>query len=286
MRDKPKPFFGIAGLESSHQMEKIVEHALVNKINRRILTTAFMNSRSVRALKVNNEYVVHNPDALRNIFSCIYRPTREGPLQVWYDENLCRVVSFYSEGPAAADAELILADQKIHNPSGREADIPDKFVQAFYINGILPEADKLKWFQENNMWDRFEIILGIGERALRDAKHNADNLAVMIASYGESIDYVILEEAEDRNQLFDASAALPYLQAIRRHCPKLGLAVAGKLGPDTMYRIDPLIDEFPDLSVMAYKELRDENDHLVMPKVCKYLDICARKLAKKITYED
>ncbi len=246
-----------------------------------------MSSASLRGLKVRRPKRTLNTDEVRGVYSSIQRPKREGLDRDWFDDNVFRVVHFNSEGPAVIDAELLLTDQMIHIPDdGREASIIDQFIEGYQINGALPEPEKLTWFRKKQMWGKMDIILQIGDLAMKKASKDPENLAVLIESYKDTIDYVLWDPSEGHGVALDAEFARPYLRAIRKHCPYLGLAVSGKLGPKTMNLAWPLLAEFPDLSFDTESEIRDGNDNLVVTWALDFLEECAKKCEKKKSFMD
>lgn len=60
----------------------------------------------------------------------------------------------------------------------------------------------------------------------------------------------------------DAKGLLPFARAVKRRFPQFGLVAAGGLGPDTMHLVEPLIKEFPDLSIDAQGKLRPSGSAL------------------------
>ena len=51
----------------------------------------------------------------------------------------------------------------------------------------------------------------------------------------------------------------------------MGLVVAGGLSPTTLHLVQPLIEEFPDVSIDAEGRLRDHEDHLDLQVAGQYL---------------
>ncbi|MDO8493490.1 MAG: hypothetical protein Q7S19_03040 [bacterium] len=287
-KEKPKPYYGISCLHDRKQMQDILTYVKAKKITgRRIMAGTHMSSASFRGFEVEHPKRTLRLDEVRSIYSSIERPKQRGPDRDWFDANVFRVVQFNSEGPAVIDAELLLVNQMIHIPDGgREVNVIDQFVEGFQINHALPNPDKLRWFRDKQMWRNMQIILQLGELAMEETGNDPEGLAVLVESYGDAIDYVLWDGSEDHQAVFDAEFARPYLRAIREHCPDLGIAVSGNLGPNSMRLVDPLRAEFPDLSVDAESELRDENDSLLMAKALSYLDECAKRWEKKINIED
>lgn len=85
------------------------------------------------------------------------------------------------------------------------------------------------------------------------------------------VDVVLFDLSAGRGLLFDPAEALAALEAIEASLPGVGLAVAGGLGPDTIDRVRPLLERFPDLSIDAESRLRDAEDRLDLGRMAEYL---------------
>ena len=51
-------------------------------------------------------------------------------------------------------------------------------------------------------------------------------------------------------------------RAIKENIPEFGIVVAGGLGPRTLHLIEPIIEEFPDISIDAQGQLRPSHNAL------------------------
>ena len=93
-----------------------------------------------------------------------------------------------------------------------------------------------------------------------------------IASYGDSVDYVLLDTSGGENQLVDVPLMRACLTALyeRNVYPLLGFA--GGLTIETLRYIalTGLFSEFPDVSIDAEGGLRDEHDCFDMTKAISY----------------
>jgi len=89
--------------------------------------------------------------------------------------------------------------------------------------------------------------------------------------YAELADVVLFDWSAGRGLVLDPIEARAALEEIEARMPEVALAVAGGLGPDTIDRVRPLLERFPDLSVDAESRLRDAEDRLDLAKVGEYL---------------
>ena len=116
------------------------------------------------------------------------------------------------------------------------------------------------------------IVLQVGARAFETIGNSLKRLADKIASeYGGLIHYVLLDASAGLGKPLDAEVLRPYLRALAAKRLPIGLGVAGKLSPTTLGLVEPLVDEFPHLSIDAESGLRDENDDLNVSFAISYL---------------
>jgi len=151
----------------------------------------------------------------------------------------------------------------------QSVDLARELSEAIYYGGIGIQAVQLDmvWPDPGMVADavhrsrkRLEVILQIGERALDEAHNNPPLVAEMLADYEDVIHRVLLDKNMGRGKGLDAEFLLPFLRAIREKLPKLGLVVAGGLGPETLHLVEPLVKELPDLSIDAQGKLRPSGD--------------------------
>jgi len=94
-----------------------------------------------------------------------------------------------------------------------------------------------------------QVILQIGPKAFEEIGDDPDKLVERLGDYHGAINGVLLDRSAGRGLGMDAKALLPFARAVRRSLPEFGIGVAGGLGPDTMSLTEPLIREFPGVSV-------------------------------------
>ena len=133
-------------------------------------------------------------------------------------------------------------------------------MHALQFDMVWPSTDTLREYRERH--PEIEVILQVSTSALDQVDNKMSKLLVRLARYGDSIDYVLLDKSMGRGLGMDAKELLPLARAIANTFPHLGLVVAGGLGPDTMHLVQPLIEEFPDISLDAQSKLRDSGNAL------------------------
>jgi len=107
-----------------------------------------------------------------------------------------------------------------------------------------------------------EVILQVGKNAIEEANDDPRVVVQRLEDYEGVIHRVLLDKSMGRGLGMDATALLPFARAIKERFPDLGLTVAGGLGPNTMYLVEPLVSEFPDLSIDAQGKLRPSGNAL------------------------
>jgi hypothetical protein len=101
-----------------------------------------------------------------------------------------------------------------------------------------------------------EVILQVGANALDAVGNDPEQLIKKLSEYDGIIHRILLDKSMGKGVGMDAKVLLPFARAVREAFPKLGIGVAGGLGPETMSLIEPMIQEFPDLSIDAQGRLR------------------------------
>jgi len=87
--------------------------------------------------------------------------------------------------------------------------------------------------------------------------------------YKGLVDYVLLDPSGGIGRQFDPEVERPYLEALVDM--GIGLGVAGGLSPSTLHLLEPLVKDFPQLSIDAEGRLRNQDDQLDLTVVSSYL---------------
>jgi hypothetical protein len=115
-----------------------------------------------------------------------------------------------------------------------------------------------------------EVILKIGKFALESELNDPDRIVRSVAEYmeitgGPVIHRVMLDRSGKGFDPIKANELLPHLRTISKEFPTLGLGVAGGLGPRTVDLVQPVLEEFPDVSVDARACLRSHTPNVMFP---------------------
>ena len=107
-----------------------------------------------------------------------------------------------------------------------------------------------------------EVILQIGRKAFDQVDNNPQVLIDRLFEYRTFIHRVLLDKSMGEGLGMDAEKLLPFVEAVSAIFPEMKIVVAGGLGPKTMHLIEPLLKEFPNLSIDAQGKLRPSGSYL------------------------
>ncbi len=142
-------------------------------------------------------------------------------------------------------------------------------MHGFQLNIAWPAIDVLGEYKKAHPAKR--IVLQIGGHALEMVNHSPERLAVKVAEYDGVAEYVLLDPSGGYGKPLDPVLACDYLLALKAQNFKMGLGVAGGLSPTTLSLVEPLVGEFPDLSIDAESRLRTQEDNLDLNVAAEYL---------------
>lgn len=105
-----------------------------------------------------------------------------------------------------------------------------------------------------------EIILQVNAPALERVGNDPERLVRELEGYWSGIDRILLDKSMGRGKPMDPQVLLPFVRAVHEGLPELGIGVAGGLSADTMHLMEPIWEEFPDVSIDAHGALRPSRD--------------------------
>jgi len=108
----------------------------------------------------------------------------------------------------------------------------------------------------------FFVILQIGKKAFEEADDDPMEIVRRLEDYSGVIHRVLLDKSVGRGISMDANSLLPFVRIIKEHFPSFGITVARGLGPKSIELVEPLVQEFPDLSIDAQGKLRPSGSAL------------------------
>ena len=157
--------------------------------------------------------------------------------------------------------------------------------------GVLASSKTLagqhnKWPGRYPKREAIASILTNDARALNLVHYSTDRpetlFTQLVGAHLPMIDAILVDSSGGKGKPFDAVKGAEYLRAARKH-PTLGIGIAGGLGPETLHLLDPLVKEFPELSIDAEGRLRTRmpEDALRLDAMRTYLEDAFPILAGK-----
>jgi hypothetical protein len=129
------------------------------------------------------------------------------------------------------------------------------FINAVQLDMTWPDPHEVQNAVQKSGRD-IEVILQIGKKAFELAGNDPEKVLGFLNRYNGIIHRVLLDQSVGHGIPMKAETLLPYARAIKETFPELGLVVAGGLGPTTVNLIEPIVDEFPAISIDTQSQLR------------------------------
>lgn len=134
-------------------------------------------------------------------------------------------------------------------------------IHALQLDMIWPEPSQIA-NAVHALRKQIEVILQVGKNALAEVNDDPEAVVEKLRDYNGVIQRVLLDKSMGRGIGMDAQVLLPFARAIKESLPSIGLGAAGGLGPKTVSKILPLIEEIPDISFDAQGQLRPSGNAL------------------------
>jgi len=233
------PYIGITDFMSKKQVQKMLKVFNTHKPkNKEILfhVGVMMSYKTLNRIPTKWENAFPKKEELSDIFytndvySCLHYVDYDG-----FDDNLAKSLSdaIYCCGfPHALQLDMVW-------PS------PEHIA-----NGIHMSRKQV------------QVILQIGKNALEQVNNEPELLIEKLGEYEIVIQRVLLDKSMGKGIAMNINELFPFIKAIRENFPKMGIGVAGGLGPDSINLVEPLIKKFPDLSIDAQSKLRPSGNAL------------------------
>ena len=174
--------------------------------------------------------------------------------------NVFNVVHYNTHDPATLSHQLItvanLAGQRLHG---------------FQLNMAWPPPAELEALRRQ--CPGMQIILQLNREAFEAVKAVPGGVGRRLTQdYTGLFDHALLDLSAGRGEMLEPNWAAQELRKLEASDLNAGLGVAGGLDAETLAIIQPLIQEFPNLSIDAEGRLRDRDDRLDLEKARKYLE--------------
>jgi hypothetical protein len=137
-------------------------------------------------------------------------------------------------------------------------------LHAVQLDMIWPDPKELGRFHEAT-GSKLEIILQINSNALDMIDNDPKKLVKKLSEYQFALRRVLLDKSMGRGLGMDAKALLPFARAIKEDSftHRLGIGVAGGLGPTSLHLLDPFLAEMPDISWDAQSKLHPDGNTMI-----------------------
>jgi len=127
-------------------------------------------------------------------------------------------------------------------------------MRAIQLDMIWPDPEKLLRWSE---WHpNLRIILQVGKEALAQIDGDPEKLLKRLEPYKRCVDDVLLDKSAGKGLGMDAEGLRPFVDAILKRGPGMGVVCAGGLGPESLHLVEPLVRDYPTISIDAQGKLR------------------------------
>lgn len=143
-------------------------------------------------------------------------------------------------------------------------------LDGFQLNIAWPPISQLEDY--GGAYPEKFLLLQVGGKAMAQLE-SMERFTELIGAYLPVIDAILIDPSGGKGEPLDSVRGAEYLRAVHDY-PTLGVGIAGGLGPDTLHLLDPLVREFPELSIDAEGRLRTQQpeDALSLDAMQTYLE--------------
>ena len=234
-----KPYIGITDFTSFQQVEKMLEvfNAHKAKDTKRVLHAGVMMSRKTM-LDLPTEFAEAFPrkESIAGIFSSL-------------DTYNCLHYADYGKVP---DPELAQNLIKAISYGGEK-------ISALQLDIPWPKPSDVAYAKKKCGKD-LEIVLQVGQRSFQEVDNDVEKLTSKLLDYYGIVDRVLLDRSMGKGVPLDAQNLLSFIRDIAKHLPRMGMVVAGGLGPETMHLLLPIVAEYSQISIDAEGQLRTSHN--------------------------
>ena len=228
----PFPYIGITDFENHDQVEemvKVLRESSAGKKPRTLMVGAMMSHSTLRGL-----------------------PTKWA--DVWLEKESISELFLRELNPFVLNT-LHYADYK---QLTTHDDLTEAISWADMRRGLHAVQLDMPWPDLKVVGMReYHMILQVGTVAINACNNDRNAVVSKIGEYKDPVEVVLLDLSGGKGIPLDAKLLAEYIRDIKdRYDNHFIIAVAGGLGPDTMYLIEPIVEEFPDISIDAQGKLR------------------------------
>lgn len=240
-----RPYIGITGVRTAEEVKALID--CFHTDGHRLLMIGVLASQKTL-------------NGLANKWPHRY-PKTEDISRIFIGDSRCLNLIHYSTD----DLENLTRQlRRLESHGGRH-------LQGIQLNIKWPDANAVGIYKELAPQQR--IVLQVGAAAMAKHQNEPDRIAKALTKYRGKIDSILIDPSGGNGQMFDIEQTLAILRAVRRARPELGLGVAGGLSCRTLAAIEPILREFPDISIDAEGKLRDADGRLDLAAAKAYIQI-------------
>jgi hypothetical protein len=234
------PYIGITGVMNRAQVAAIGAGALnlLYRTGRQIMMGVLVSSKTLAGETNKYPHLYPPVKTLKDIFTSdprflnLVHYSTDNPL--WLREELSKIIKLFQSG------------EKKNGLNG---------LNGFQLNIAWPAISQLE--DVKTAFPALKIVLQIGPQALEQADYSPEKIMAMVGGYLPFVDYFLLDDSAGFGKPLDADNLRPYLRELS-DLFSAGLVIAGGLGPDTLHFAEPLIKEFPEVSIDAQSGLQEK----------------------------
>ncbi len=143
-------------------------------------------------------------------------------------------------------------------------------LHGYQLNLAWPPVTELSRYRSH--FPEMKVVLQISQKSLEMVGYLTQNLVEKLAQeYSGLVDYALLDRSAGYGIPLDPQWTAEHLEVMQEANLGLGLGVAGGLSPSTLDLVEPLINDFPELSIDAESLLRDKDDRLDIGRAKDYI---------------
>lgn len=231
-------YIGITDFTASvrtEQMLEVFERASGDEFKRLLMVGVMMSYKTLNNLATK----------WANVF-----PPKESVRDIFVPHPLALNTLHYADYDAIDVAENIERATRFSGPN----------IDAIQLDMIWPEPKIVMEYRDRH--PEIKVIIQGNQGAIEAVDGNPLEFVAKLRDYKDAIDYILLDKSMGKGLGMDAMGLRVFAWAVKERLPLLGIVVAGGLGPDTLHLVEPLIQEFPNISIDAQGKLRPSGSAL------------------------
>lgn len=241
-----KAYIGITGFMDSHEVGICLE-MMPRSSKKLLMVGVLVNERTIQYLETGGG---RHPDVkdIKNIFI--------------HDPLVLNMIHYHTRDTDTLCEQLI-----------KLTELSDPNLHGFQFNIVWPPVDEIRKFRSK--YPNLVTVLTIDGRALDHIGNYNKLLISKISEYKGLIDYILLDKSCGYGIPIDIKFMREYINILRTidfvADSSVKIVIAGGLNARALETIEPLIKDFPDLSIDAENNLRNKDDSLNLRSAQDYL---------------